>query len=197
MKYETKELKSKRLVIKKGTINDFLKVYEYDYSKLKNAEETEQLVKQDETKLKNLFKGGIDKYYSKIQKAHMFDWIIYLNDEAIGNILTGDEDIKKKEIEITFNMHPKYWGNGYMTEALSLVIEYLYMVGYDNVICRFSDGNKRAKRVLDKLGFKAYRIISDSFQSDKGYMIDEYEVIMTKEDWLSKTGRITKIDSSL
>ena len=38
MNYETKEIKSERLIIKKGEEKDFLKVYEYDFNKLKNIE---------------------------------------------------------------------------------------------------------------------------------------------------------------
>ena len=127
----------------------------------------------------------------------MFDWIIYLDNKPIGNILTTDEDLSKKSIEVSFNMHPDYWGRNYMKEALSSVIEYLYSIGYDEITCTYSDGNLRAKRVLDKLGFKAYQIIKDSFKSEKENYIDEYKVIMSKEDWFSKTGKLFKIRESL
>ena len=36
--YETVTLKTNRLVLKKGKKDDFLKVYEYDFSKLKNID---------------------------------------------------------------------------------------------------------------------------------------------------------------
>ena len=197
MNYETVELKSERLIIKKGEVKDFLKVYEYDFNKLKNVEGVCKLEKQESSKIYEWFKGGIKKYYSKIKKAHMFDWIIYLGDIPIGNVLTGEEIIDKKQIEVSFNIHPSYWGNGYMPEALSIVIEYLYLAGYESVVCTYSDGNVKAKKVLDKLGFKPYEIIKDSWKSSLGNMIDDYKTIMTKEDWFSKTGKICKIKDSL
>ncbi len=197
MNYETVLLKTDRLVIKRGEKEDFLKVYEYDFSKLKNIDGVCTLIKQDKEKIEKLFKGGIKKYYSKIKKAHMFDWIVYLDNKPIGNILTTDEDLSKKIIEVSFNMHPNYWGCNYMKEALSSVIEYLYSIGYNGIICTYSDGNLKAKRVLDKLGFKAYQIVKDAFQSEKGNYIDEYKVIMTKDNWFSKTGKLFKIKESL
>lgn len=197
MNYETIEIKTERLIIKKGTIEDFLRVYEYDFTKLQNVDGICKLVKQEQEKIKECFKGGIKRYYSKIKKAHMFDWIIYINDFPIGNILTGEEKIEEKQIEVSFNIHPSYWGNGYMPEALTFVIEYLYSIGYDSVICTYYDGNIKAKRVLDKLGFKPYEIIKDAMKSDNNNMIDNYKTIMTKEDWFSKTGRLTKINDSL
>ena len=38
MNYETVELKTKRLIIKKGQKEDFLRDYEYDFNKLKNVD---------------------------------------------------------------------------------------------------------------------------------------------------------------
>ena len=197
MNYETVELKTERLIIKKGTIDDYLRVYEYDFSKLKNVDGICKLVKQTPSKIKECFKGGMKKYYSKLKKAHMFDWIMYLDDLPIGNILTTEENLDEKQIEVSFNVHPSYWGNEYAKEALTLVIEYLYSIGYDSIICCYSDGNIKAKKVLDKLGFKPYKIIKDAWKSESGNMIDDYKTIMTKEDWFSKTGRICNIMNSL
>lgn len=197
MNYETVELKSKRLIMKKGCKEDFLKVYEYDFSKLKNIDGICKLVKQDLSKIESWFKGGIKRYYSKIKKAHMFDWIIYYEKEPIGNVLSTDEDEENKTISLSFNVHPKFWGKNFIEEALTSVMDYLYSIGYDNIVCKFCDGNLKAKRALDKLSFKPYKINEDNYKSENGNMIDEYEVIMTKEDWFSKTGKLVKINSSL
>lgn len=193
MNYETALLKTKRLIMRRGEKEDFLKVYEYDFSKLKNVDGVCKLVKQDAKKIEDLFKGGMKRYYSKIKKAHMFDWIVYLDNMAIGNVLTEEENYDERKIELSYNLHPSYWGNGYMPEAISCVIEYLFSLGYDNIICTYSDGNIKAKRVLDKLGFKPYRIIEDAWKAESGNMIDDYKVIMTKDYWFSRTGKLSKI----
>lgn len=197
MNYETTLLKTKRLIMKKGEKEDFLKVYEYNFNKLQNVEGICKLEKKDTINMEKLFKDDIRKYYTKIKKAHMFDWIIYLNDDAIGNILTNEEDFDKKEIEVSFNIHPSYWGNGFMPEALTCVIEHLFSIGYENIVCSYLDGNIKAKKVLDKLGFKPYMIIEDEYKSENGTLIDEYKTIMTKDNWLSKTGRMSKLKDSL
>ena len=196
MNYETIELKTKRLVIKKGEKEDFLKVYEYDFSSLQNVDDVFKLEKQDRNKIESWFKGGIKKYYSKIKKAHMFDWIIYIDGKAIGNVLTEDEE-NKKSINLSFNIHPNYWGKGYMPEALEMIINYLYSLGYDNIICSYLDGNTKAKRTLSKLGFKPYKIGKDFIKSSNGNLIDLYKTILTKEDWFSRTTKINPLKGSL
>lgn len=190
MEYETVRLATKRLILDKGKTEDFLKVYQYDFKKLKNIDGQCVLVPQDLNKIKSLFAGGMKKYYSKIQKAHMFDWIVYLNNDPIGNILTIDENEEEKLIELEFNLHPSYWGNGYMPEAVCEVIEYLLGIGYDNIVCSYSDGDVKSKRVIEKLGFKPYQILKDEYKSEKGNLIDVYKTIITKEDWFSRTSKI-------
>lgn len=195
MNYETVTLKTNRLIMKKGEKKDFLKVYEYDFSKLKNIDNENFFVKQDQTKINKLFDKG--NYYKKAKKAHMFDWIVYLDDKAIANILTSECSNKEKTVELEFNMHPSYWGYGYMLESLACILEYLFSLGYDEVICTYLECNVRAKNLLGKLGFKAYMIIEDEFKTPKGNMLDEYKVIINKEDWFSKTGKLIKVSSSL
>lgn len=190
MNYETKELKTDRLIIKRGLEEDYLKVYEYDFSKLKDIDGVFKLEKQDLSKIKEWFKGGIKRYYNKLKKAHMFDWIIYVGNVPVGNILTTEENIDKKEIEISYNLHPSFWGNGYIREAITSVMEYLFSIGYDNVVCGFLDGDSKAKQTLNMLGFRPYKIIEDEYKSESGNLIDEYKTIMTKDEWFSKTGRI-------
>lgn len=197
MNYETVLLKTKRLIMKKGEKKDFLKVYEYNFNMLQNVDGICKLEKKDTTNMEKLFKDDIKKYYSKLKKAHMFDWIIYYNDEAIGNVLTNEENFDKKEIEVSFNIHPRNWGNGFMPEALTGVIEHLFSIGYESIVCSYLDGNIKAKKVLDKLGFKPYMIIEDEYKGGSGTLIDEYKTIMTKDNWLSKTGRMPKIKDSL
>lgn len=193
MNYEVLELRTNRLIIKKGNKEDFLKVYEYDFNKLKNVDNICKLVKQDDNKINELFKKGSKSYYNKIKKAKMFDWIIYINNNPIGNILTTYEDYNNKTIEISGNIHPSYWGNGFMPEASLKVIEYLFSLGYDNIISSYLEGNIKAKRVMNKLGFKPYKIIKDLYISEQGNKLDEYKTILTKEDFLSRTNKISKI----
>lgn len=191
--YETIMLKTKRLTLDKGSVKDYLKVYEYDFKKLMGIGEMTEFEEQDQNKIKSWFKGGINKYYKKLIKAHMFDWIIYLGEEPIGNILTEDEDLKNNSIELVFNVHPNYWGKGYAPEAVSVVIDYLFEIGYDKIICGYLDGDIKSKRVLGKLGFKPFKIKYDAVEFEKNKLVDNYITIMTKENWFSRTAKISKI----
>lgn len=187
MKYDIKEIKSDRLVIKKGNEKDYLKVYEYDFSKLKNIDNDIKLEKQDLNKIKAWFTGGMEKYYENLKKSHAFDWIIYLNNVPIGNVLALETD--DKTIELTYNLHPNYWKNGYMSESLCYIINYLFFQGYEKIINGYLECNINAKKINDKIGFKAYEILKD-YVKGKKMNYDLYKTVMDKTTWFLKTGKI-------
>ncbi len=195
--YETIEIKTDRLILKRGSFEDYLKVYEYDFNKLSGVNQVVSFERQNIRKIKSWFKGGMKNYYKKLVKAHMFDWIIYDNQEPVGNVLTGDEDLENNSIELMVNVHPSFWGRSYAKEALSVTLDYLFKIGYEGVTCKYLDGNLKAKKLVEKLGFKPYKIKMDAYYNGDSDIIDEYVLIMKKEDWLSKTQKIKKIKVSL
>lgn len=66
------KLETKRLILKRGTYDDYAKVYEYDFGKLRDIAGEFEYVKQD----LELIKG-----YEK-ERENAYDWIIYLKEKA-------------------------------------------------------------------------------------------------------------------
>ena len=100
MKYITPKLETERLILKKGTFDDYKKVYEYDFTKLRDIDGEFKFVK-----LKEEYIYGFDTYSSEYDEV--YDWIIYLKDNMIpiGNILADREEKKIKATELSFNLH--------------------------------------------------------------------------------------------
>ena len=70
MKYKTPTLETNRLILKRGTYEDYTKVYEYDFTKLRDIAGEFEYVKQDPKAL-----IGFDTYAD--DQDNVFDWIIY------------------------------------------------------------------------------------------------------------------------
>lgn len=51
MEYETPIIETERLILKRGTLEDYQKVYEYDFTKLRNINGEFELIKQDPKKI--------------------------------------------------------------------------------------------------------------------------------------------------
>ncbi|MEG0994603.1 MAG: GNAT family N-acetyltransferase [Bacilli bacterium] len=175
MKYITPVLKTERLILKRGTLEDYQKVYEYDFRKLRNINNEFEMVKQDLEKIK-----GFDTYADEVDGE--FDWIVYLkeNEVPIANITADRENKNIKSTELAFNMHPNYWRKGYMSEAIIKVLDFLFEYGFENVTCGYSEGNIKSKNIGEKLGFELNLIIPNAWEKD-GVSITDYKAIMSKE----------------
>lgn len=172
----TKPLKTQRLLLKRGTKEDYYKVYEYDFRKLRNINHEFEFVKQDVSKL-------TDWVLKSDYNEDMADWILYLRDiTPIGNI-TADRIIKDiNAIEIAFNLHPNFWGNGSIKEACIEVMRYLFSLGFDNILCGYSEGNFKSEKVNRKIGFKYYSKEENAWMKD-GVPITDYKTIISKEEF--------------
>ncbi len=82
MKYIIPTLQTDRLILKKGTYEDYVKVYEYDFTRLRNIAGEFEFVKYDPEKLK-----GFVTYAD--EEENVLDFIVYLkdNNQPIGNIV--------------------------------------------------------------------------------------------------------------
>ncbi len=103
--------------------------------------------------------------------------------EAIGHIGVHRIDWKSRNGSIGYQLSKENWGNGYMTEAVRLVIKYSFeMINLRKLFSHVSDPNIASKRVLEKTGFRECgRLTKHSYIHDFGY-VDEviYELFNSK-----------------
>lgn len=69
-----------------------------------------------------------------------------------------------------------------MKEAIVEVMKFLFENEYDNIISSYDEGNKKSKRVHEKVGFEFYKNEKNSWQKN-GIPIDRYILIMSKENF--------------
>ena len=75
---------------------------------------------------------------------------IYLDGRLIG--LINDTKIDGKSIEMGYALHPEHHSRGYMSEAFSAMIDYLFSRGFDEVTAGAFEGNAASIRVMQKCG---------------------------------------------
>ena len=172
MMYETPQLETERLILKRGTLKDLQKVYEYDFRKLRDIAGEFEFVKYDPKKIEGW----------EIPEPESYDWVIYLKDtmEPIGNVTADREQKNIKAIELAFNTHPNYWRMGYTSEALIEIMKFLFNQEYENILCGYDEGNIKSKSIGKKLGFLPYKKKENAWMKN-GIPITSYTTIMSKE----------------
>ncbi|GHU58296.1 N-acetyltransferase [Spirochaetia bacterium] len=92
----------------------------------------------------------------RLSKDHNYSIIDTETDELIGNCGFMDIDHLHQTAEVgIFIGNKNYWGKGYGTEALTLLIDYGFKaLNLHNILLRVYDYNERAIKAYTKVGFK-------------------------------------------
>lgn len=94
---------------------------------------------------------------SQIKNEKWYRWIIVLKEtgEIIGTCLVFyNEEDDESHWDISYNLGKKYWGNGYITEAMKAVIRFAETaLGMEECVTVYAKVNTSSANVLHKLGF--------------------------------------------
>lgn len=99
---------------------------------------------------------------------------ITTNDEAIGSIgVYPQTDIHCRNAEMGYWLAEEYWGQGIMTKAISLMVDYSFKnLNIDRIFARPFGTNTASQRTLEKAGFiLEYRFEKTIFKN--GEYLDE------------------------
>lgn len=88
-------------------------------------------------------------------------------------------------LELSFNMHPDYWRCGYMKEAVTVIINYLFSIVYSNIIMGYDDGNIKSKSFIENMGGKFYKRIENTYVKNN-INISSNLMIISKDEWNKK-----------
>ena len=144
-------LETQRLILRKWTEEDAESLFEYakdpevgpitGWPPHKNVEESKNVIR-------NVLNGA--ECYAICRKE---------NNIAIGSIeliLNSHTDMTERddECELGYWLGQPFWGRGYMPEAASALIRHGFEdLGMTTIWCGYYDGNRKSKRVQEKLGF--------------------------------------------
>lgn len=151
-KLGTLRLETERLILRRFKLNDVENVYNgwvrdkqttkyLSWNIHKNIEETEEIIR-----------NWINEY-----ENGYYHWVVELKQtgDLIGSISSVNINYKNNNLEIGYCYSSKYWGNGYATEALRRVIEFLLLECDVYLIeTRHISGNPASGRVMEKAGMK-------------------------------------------
>lgn len=144
-------LETDRLILRAWRESDSKDMFEYASSDLvgpnagwkphKDENESKEIIK--------MFIANDDVYAIELKSEN----------KVIGGIgihkRTPDDRLKEfTQREIGYVLNPKYWGNGYIPEAVRCVINYGFEeMNLDLIWCAHYDFNEKSKRVNEKCGF--------------------------------------------
>jgi ribosomal-protein-alanine N-acetyltransferase len=148
-----KKLETDRLKLRKVELNDSQQMYDNWCS---DDEVAKYVTWYKHENVKNTvdFVNYLVQQY-KFNKTYR--WIIDLksNNEVIGMIDVVEYNEGKPELG--YLLSRKYWNNGYMSEALISVTNYLFDEGFNKIIIRHDILNPASAKVMIKCGYTKFK----------------------------------------
>lgn len=122
----------------------------------------------------------LNKLFTWHQERFMLSWAIVLkeNQRFIGRIQMEDWSDEDHRAAVGYLLGKQYWGNGYATEALRVVIAYLFeQTTVNRIYASTWAENTASARVLEKAGMRfeglsrQKRFAKGTFRGTKNYAI--------------------------
>ena len=145
-----KKLETDRLILRKFTIEDAEDMYKNWASDKETSKYLDWGVHESVDVTRDILKIWIEEY-----ETGVFNWVVEIKTtkEIIGSITVVRLSKEDLTAEIGYCYGSKYWGNGYATEALKRVIDFLLNeCGMHLVEARHISGNPASGRVMQKAG---------------------------------------------
>lgn len=147
-----KKIITDNLILRKFKEDDYIEMFENWASNENVSKNAGWPVHKNSSITRDLVKIWVNEY----QNENVYNWIIThkKTNKAIGSITVVSKDMKNRVCEIGYNIGEKWWNNGYATEALKVVIDYLFSLDlFDVITASCFEDNIASKRVLEKNGF--------------------------------------------
>ena len=166
----TKTLETDRLILRKFTmddVNDVFKNYGSDPNVTKYLSwKTHESIEDAKVSV---------EYFMSSYKDNGYHWAVVLKDinEVIGDIKVHTIDKRNNICEIGYQYGSKFWGKGYATEALKIVIEFLFdECEFHLIEARHRSSNPASGKVMEKAGMtkdavlknRRYNKYTDSYE---------------------------------
>jgi len=147
-----------------------------------------KLYAQDSHRSIDETKAWTQRCLAYYEKRESISWVITFPDvdRAVGSCCFWNFDPSHQCAELGYELHPAYWREGIMTEALSALLSYGFVdLGLHRIEACPLGINKPSQNLLLKLGFKREGVLRERLCFHGQYDDQLYFGLLGKE-WMSR-----------
>lgn len=181
MEKEYRELESTKLLLRKVVLEDARKLWDNIYSNFELYKYYHPIMFSGYDEYENLIKSYEERY----SNGNFFRWGIVLkeNNELTGMVALHHYDYQTNIIKIGYIMMRNYRNKGIATEAVGLVLKYVFEeLKLFKVEANVTDGNEASLRVLEKNNFYFDRIKKSSYRLGDQFL-DQHIYVLRRNDY--------------
>ena len=178
----TQKIETERLLLRRFEVADAEEMFKNWASDTENCEYMTWSAHKSIEDTKEFISSVISNYKNK----NCYKWMIVLKEtnELIGNISADGIDECARRAHLGYIISKKYWGKGFMTEALKSVINYLFeKVNFARIQAWHDIKNPASGRVMEKCGMKYEGTLRKYCKNNLGELVDTPFYAIIREEW--------------
>ena len=118
-----------------------------------------------------------------LKQPHGFALVDKATNKVIGSIGLTKQPFRKT-YELGYSLSKDYWGQGMMSEAAALILEYGFTTLHaTRIVAKTHKGNQRSERVLEKRGLTKSKFKPRGFRRYDGVVLDVTYWSITTSQW--------------
>jgi ribosomal-protein-alanine N-acetyltransferase len=176
----TKELETKRLILRRFTLGDTENVF----NNWANDDEVTKYLTWLTHKDINTTKYVLEQWIKDYEKKDFYNWAIILKDidEPIGSISVVKQSDDIEMVHIGYCIGKKWWNKGIMSEALNELIKFFFeKVGVNRIESRHDPNNPNSGKVMAKCGMKYEGHLRQADKNNQGIVDTIYYGILAED----------------
>jgi RimJ/RimL family protein N-acetyltransferase len=173
-------LEAERIIIRPITLADKSDVFEYRSDTETNKYQGWIPKTKDEVEI---FIGKISKQINEPDTWFQFVIIEKKAQKIIGDLGLHFFDNDNLQVEIGCTLNKKFQNNGYATESIKIVVDYLFKkLNKHRVIASIDPANKRSIQLVERIGFRKEAYFVESLLIN-GKWVDDLIYALIEKDW--------------
>lgn len=103
--------------------------------------------------------------HKEFRSGTLFQWgVEAIGGQLVGTCTLGRIDVPNRRAELGFALGRMFWGRGYMTAALPVLLEFAFeRLGLHRVFADADPRNARSIRLLERLGFRREGVLREHY----------------------------------
>lgn len=176
----TARIETERLILRRAELSDAQVLFDTCFS----LPEVTQFMRYDAHRTVQDSVDIINIWIDSYKDPKSYNWVVALkeNDRPIGTLGCVDINDHDQSCEIGFQLAREQWGNGYMTEAVTAVINFLFKeAGFNRIQACHSVNNPASGAVMRRCGMQFEGMAREKYYCAQGYQ-DSNQYAIIKSD---------------
>jgi len=174
------KLETDRIIIRPITLADKSEVFEYRSDAETNKYQGWIPKTVDDVEI---FIGKISKQIDEPDTWYQFVIIEKKTHKIVGDMGLHFFDNDNRQVEIGCTLNKKFQNNGYATESVKLIIDYLFeKLNKHRIIASIDPDNKQSIRLVERVGFRKEAHFVESLLIN-GKWVDDLIYALIEKDW--------------